>query len=279
MDGKKVYQIQINGITESANAVDALVKQLDALDKRIKALENSNVKVSAGGRGNASALSEEEAIQREINKLKKEGETLDAKIAASQDEIYKRVDATKQLYKETIADQKAMAAQERLQARNKMQEAGIDPEMLDRAIANSPIVRRAEEIEKANMELQTKQMIEEDIQTILKLDPSVGTADDIYGQENFNDVVKYCNDHPGVRMSEAYKLVNFDRLASVKAQASKQAAINQAKSKGHMTLAAGVTDTDKSVDIPEDQKAQWARWFPNKSEKERRALYNKAIGG
>ena len=116
MDGKKVYQIQINGITESANAVDALVKQLDALDKRIKALENSNVKVSAGGGGNASALSEEEAIQREINKLKKEGETLDAKIAASQDEIYKRVDATKQLYKETIADQKAMAAQERLTA-------------------------------------------------------------------------------------------------------------------------------------------------------------------
>lgn len=116
MDGKKTYSIVINGITESANAVEALNKQLDALDKRIKALENSNVKVSAGGRGNASALSEEEAIQREINKLKKEGETLDAKIAASQDEIYKRVDATKQLYKETIADQKAMAAQERLTA-------------------------------------------------------------------------------------------------------------------------------------------------------------------
>ena len=116
MDNKRIYTIQINGITESANAVDALNKQLDALDKRIKALENSNVKVSAGGRGNASALSEEEAIQREINKLKKEGETLDAKIAASQDEIYKRVDATKQLYKETIADQKAMAAQERLTA-------------------------------------------------------------------------------------------------------------------------------------------------------------------
>ena len=173
----------------------------------------------------------------------------------------------------------AMAAQERMQAKSKMQEAGIDPDMLDRAIANSPIVRRAEEIERTNMELQTKQMIEEDIQAIIKLDPSVASADDIYGQENFNDVVSYCNDHPGVRMSEAYKLVNFERLANVKAQASKQAAINQAKSKGHMTHAAGVTDNDKSVDIPEEQKAQWARWFPNKTDKERRALYNKAIGG
>ena len=173
----------------------------------------------------------------------------------------------------------AMAAQERMQAKSKMREAGIDPDMLDRAIANSPIVKRAEEIERANIELQTKQKIDEDIQTILKLDPSVGNADDIYAQENFDEVVQYVQDHPNVRMAEAYKLVNFDRLTNVKAQASKQAAINQAKSKGHMTLAAGVTDTDKSVDIPEDQKKQWERWFPNKSDQERRALYNKAIGG
>lgn len=116
MDGKKTYSIVINGITESVNAIEALNKQLDALEKRIKALESSNVKVNTGGGGNASALSQEAAVQREINKLKAEGERLDAKIAASQDEIYKRVDATKQLYKETIADQKAIAAQERLTA-------------------------------------------------------------------------------------------------------------------------------------------------------------------
>ena len=116
MDGKKTYSIVINGLTESVSAVESLNKQLDALEKRMKALESSGAKISTGGGGNASALSEEAAVQREINKLKAEGERLDAKIAASQDEIYKRVDATKQLYKETIADQKAMAAQERLTA-------------------------------------------------------------------------------------------------------------------------------------------------------------------
>lgn len=251
--------------TEGVN--DAETAEPQAAEQPGQTPEQNHIYADMRRRAEAEAKKKYEALEADLNR--KYAETFKG---------YKNPETNQPI--QTAAEYlEAMAAQERLQARNKMQEAGIDPDMLDRAIANSPIVRRAEEIERTNMELQTKQMIEEDIQTIIKLDPSVGTADDIYAQENFNDVVEYCNNHPGVRMSEAYKLVNFDRLANAKAQASKQAAINQAKSKGHMTLAAGVTDNDKSVDIPEDQKAQWARWFPNKSEKERRALYNKAIGG
>ena len=153
MDGKKVYQIQINGITESVNAVEALNKQLDALDARIKTLETSNVKVNAtsrGGGSNASALSEEAAIQKEINKLKAEGATLDAKIVAAQDEVYKKVDATKQLYKETIADQKALAAQERLTAdaySNTMQ--GMKQHLADlKAVINTTDLGDSDQIKK-----------------------------------------------------------------------------------------------------------------------------------
>lgn len=120
MANTKEYSIKINGLTESINAVDSLNKELDKLEQRMNALSSAKVTTATGGgsssRGNVSALSEEEAVQREINKLKQQGAQLDAKIAASQDEIYKRVDATKQLYKETIADQKALAAQERLTA-------------------------------------------------------------------------------------------------------------------------------------------------------------------
>lgn len=94
MDGKKVYQIEINGVKESVAAVESLNKQLNELENRIKALEKSNVKVgtsSSSGGGSKSSLSEEERLQKEINKLKQEGAQLDAKIAASQDEIYKRL--------------------------------------------------------------------------------------------------------------------------------------------------------------------------------------------
>ena len=117
MANTKQYSIKINGLTESINAVDSLNKQLDKLEQRMKTL--SSAKVSTGGGGSTkanSALSEEERTQKEINKLKQQGQQLDAKILAAQDEIYKRVDATKELYKETIADQKALAAQERLSA-------------------------------------------------------------------------------------------------------------------------------------------------------------------
>ena len=124
MAGTKTYSIKINGITESVDAIKSLEKELFNLEERIKSLEKQSVNIktsSSGGGGstrtsNASSLSEEASIQREINKLKAEGERLDAKIAATQDEIYKRVDATKQIYKETVADQKALAAAERLQA-------------------------------------------------------------------------------------------------------------------------------------------------------------------
>ena len=119
MADTKEYTIKINGLTESISAVESLNKQLDKLEQRMKTLSSANVSAgggSAASRGNASALSEEERVQKEINKLKEQGAQLDAKIAATQDEIYKRVDATKQLYKETVADQKALAAAERLQA-------------------------------------------------------------------------------------------------------------------------------------------------------------------
>jgi len=119
MANTKEYQIKINGLTESINAVESLNKQLDSLEQKMKTISSS--KVSAGGgssasRGSNSALSEEERVQKEINKLKEQGQQLDAKMVAAQSEVYKKVDATKELYKEILADQKAIAAQERLQA-------------------------------------------------------------------------------------------------------------------------------------------------------------------
>ena len=117
MANTKEYKIVINGLTESIKAVDSLNKQLDGLEQRMNKISSSKSSVSSGGSSKGkSTLSDEEMAQREINKLKEEGQRLDAKIAATQDEIFKRVDATKQLYKETLADQKAIAAQERLTA-------------------------------------------------------------------------------------------------------------------------------------------------------------------
>ena len=168
MANTKEYTIKINGLQESVNAVESLNKQLNTLEQKMKTLSSS--KVSTGGGSSTktnAALSEEERVQKEINKLKQQGAQLDAKIVAAQDEIYKRVDATKQLYKETIADQKALAAAERLQAdaySNTMQ--GMKSKLADlKAVINTTDLGDAEQIKKlteeANKLTQTLKGMEE----------------------------------------------------------------------------------------------------------------------
>lgn len=160
MDGKKVYQIQINGIQQSIDAVEALNKQLNALEQRIKTLESSNVKINASSsvsKGSTSTLTEEVALEKELNKLKEEGTRLDAKIAAAQDEVFQKVDATKQLYKETLADQKALAAQERLTAdaySNTMQ--GMKQNLADlKAVINTTDLGDSDKIQKMTKDAGT----------------------------------------------------------------------------------------------------------------------------
>ena len=66
-NGKKTYEIVINGIQQSVDAVESLNKQLDALEKRIDALAKKNVSVSASGGGsNKSALDEEAKILQHL---------------------------------------------------------------------------------------------------------------------------------------------------------------------------------------------------------------------
>lgn len=112
MDGKRTYQIQINGISESISAVDALNKQLDALEKRIKALEGKNVKVgasSSGSKTSTSSMNEEEKLAKQIAQI-------DEKRKAYSKEIYQNYLAAKDVLKETVRDQQEIAAAERLQA-------------------------------------------------------------------------------------------------------------------------------------------------------------------
>jgi hypothetical protein len=173
----------------------------------------------------------------------------------------------------------ALDAQDRLQAKEEMQQAGIDPSVIDRAIANSPIVREAQAAMDQLNQIQSQRMIEEDIRTVIQFDPSVNNEQDILSQENFGEVMDYVTSHPGMRFAEAYKLVNFDRLASQRATAAKQQTINQAKSKGHLSAPAGLSNDDNSVDIPPEKLEMWRDFFPDKSPKELREMYNKSIGG
>lgn len=106
------YQIIINGIQESVDAVESLNKQLEALESRINALNKKSVSVGTGkssSGGGKSALSEEDKLLRQINQMEE-------KRAATQTQIYQSMLAEKDLLKEATQDAKQLAAAERLQA-------------------------------------------------------------------------------------------------------------------------------------------------------------------
>ena len=129
MAAQKVYSIQINGLTESVKAVDALSASLDALEKKIKALEDKSVKVGSSGGGSksssTSSLSEEAKLEKQIAQLEEK------RIAHSK-QIYQNYLAAKDVLSETEKDQKQIAASERLAAKSYSNTiAGMKQELAD----------------------------------------------------------------------------------------------------------------------------------------------------
>lgn len=171
----------------------------------------------------------------------------------------------------------ALAAQERLNARAQLKEANVDPDLIDRMIKNSPVIRQAEAAQAELNNIRAQQMMEEDFAEVLKMDSSLSSRDDIVNSASYQAVVNYCANHPGMRFSDAYKIVNFDRLASSKTQAAKQAAINEVKGKNHLSTGASLNVADTEEDIPANLLESYKDLYPEKSMKELKSLYNKVI--
>lgn len=171
----------------------------------------------------------------------------------------------------------AMSAQTRMQARQKLQENNIDPQLIDNMIANSPVVRQAEAATAELNSYRAQQMIDEDMKKVLAIDSSKTSKEDIYNDPSYGAVLDYIGRHPGTRFDEAYKLVNFDRLSGLKTAAAKQAVVNQVKGQAHLSNASGVTSDDGLEDIPSEMMENFKDLFPGRSMKELKALYNKTL--
>lgn len=102
-NGKKTYEIVINGIKESIDAVDSLNRQLDSLEKRIEKLSKQNITVNTSGGGNVSALSEEDKLQQQIL-------ATEEKIKVARSESYEQLVNAKAELKEMQTIAKASAA-------------------------------------------------------------------------------------------------------------------------------------------------------------------------
>lgn len=171
----------------------------------------------------------------------------------------------------------ALAAQERVEARNQMQQAGIDPQMLDNLIQRNPIIQQAKEVTQKFNSIEAERQINDDYSQIIALDPDMNSADDIRNSDEFVQAVNYCSQHRGTRLADAWKIVSFDRLNSAKAQAAQQQAINQVKGKSHLTAGQAAADSNALQDIPPAEVSRWKEWFPGKTLKQLKEMYNASL--
>lgn len=169
----------------------------------------------------------------------------------------------------------AMEAQRRMAVQQELQDKGVNPSVIEQYIANSPEIKESRRMLAELQDREARAQVEEDIKAILAIDRSYESADDLIGSDAFQSAIEMCKNTPGLRVQDAYKIVNFDNLRDAGAKAAKQAAINEAKGKDHLKATPNTQAGKESVEIPESEYSKWKRFYPDKSRKELNALYAK----
>ena len=166
----------------------------------------------------------------------------------------------------------AIDAQEHQRLEKELSDKGIDPAMINAMVQNNPVVVQASQFLESAKQQETMNMINADVAELSKMDESIKTFNDVP-----REVMQYAMDKQ-VTLVDAYKVVNYGKMSSQKADAIRQSAINQAKSKAHLTPMNGVaTNSDNSVEIPQNLRGWWEEAFPNKTWAERKKLYNEQL--
>ena len=170
----------------------------------------------------------------------------------------------------------ALDAQEKLATQKKLADNGIDPELIDKAVNNSPAVKAATLVLQQERLKGVQTYLEEQVAEIGKIDPDIKTAQDIEKSERYPEIYRYINENH-LSIVDAYKLTYADKLNERKTAAVKQQAINNAKSQQHLTATEGNVKGSDLREVPSSVIEQWRIWFPDKSDAQIRELYNNSL--
>ena len=172
---------------------------------------------------------------------------------------------------------KAVEEQQRLVREQEMRSKGIDPKIIDEMIQASPVIRQANQIMQDSLKNEAAQKLAADLKAVSEIDPSIKSEADIVNLETYPQILDFVTNH-GLSLPEAYKLANYDSISSKKAEAAKQAAVNQAKGKSHMEQSGnGASTSENEVDIPQSEISTWREYYPGLSDAELKKKYNRTI--
>ena len=164
----------------------------------------------------------------------------------------------------------ALSAQQRLAREQELKDKGIDPAVIDRMIAENPIVMQAQQVIENHRSLEADAALQNDLAEIARIDPSIKGMDDLAALPNFQQMLSYVA--RGNTIAEAYKMCNFDTFMQHQGEAARQQAINQMRGKSHLpSQSTNVASDTDDVDVPADIMASWKS--EGKTEKQIKELY------
>ena len=112
MADKRIFTIQINGVSESVEAITSLNKQLDDLEQRLKNISSQGVSLNVSSGGDSGGKTSSEL--KEVDKLQKQILQTKEKIAQADQEEYQELLKQKNELKEAQNVAKTLAANSRL---------------------------------------------------------------------------------------------------------------------------------------------------------------------
>ena len=169
----------------------------------------------------------------------------------------------------------ALAIQQRQASEQELQEKGVDPRIIDRMIAQNPVVMQAQQVLERTQMNEAEAQLQRDIAEVGKYDPNIKGIQDLAALPNFPEIIDRVS--RGASLVDAYKMVNFDNFMHQTNDAARQQAINQMRGKSHLTSqGTGVATENDDVEVPSEIMSRWKE--QGKTEKQIRELYKSVAG-
>ena len=171
-----------------------------------------------------------------------------------------------------LAYMQAFEAEER---QRKFGEMGVDPNMLNQMISELPAVKQANAIIAQQQQEQANAFMKAQFDAMKAEYPDCGFAD---ARAMMNDpegkkVLEFWRDSPRLTISDAYMILNKDKIRAQQNAAVKQGVMNQMNGKSHLKNTKG--GGGAAVDIPENDREALRKWFPKASDAELKEMWLK----
>lgn len=155
----------------------------------------------------------------------------------------------------------------------------LTPEALQKVIEQTPAMQQVQQMVQRQDEQQRQQAqeaaqvrVDQEIAEIHKLDPSISSVKDLLTMPKAKEF--YALVKKGNSFLDAFRLANFETLAAKRADAARQQAMNNARSKDHLTATGGQRGAG-AAQVPPDEMAMFRLLNPGATDAEIQAYYNK----